>query len=76
MSLIRNWLSSVTFEGVTEARSRYFVRGVVAELARGLWSPNCFEVVRFSQILMFRRKIFGLLPLVKIKVFQVLSENL
>ena len=34
---------------------------------RGPWPPLFFVIVGFSEILMFRRKIFGLLLLVKIK---------
>ena len=39
-------------------------RGVVAGRADG---PPIFKIVGFSEILMFRRKIFGLLLLVKIE---------
>ena len=40
-------------------------REIVAR-GRGQWSSPFFKIIRCSDILMFRRKIFGLLVLVKI----------
>jgi len=36
------------------------IQGHRGQGAWGLWSPNFFEIIRFSEILMFRWKIFGL----------------
>ena len=43
--------------------------------ARRTMAPNCFEIIGFSEILMFRRKIFGLLLLVKIKVPNIVGKS-
>ena len=37
---------------------------------------NLVEIVGFSEILMFRRKIFGLLLLVEIKVLNFIGKSL
>ena len=43
---------------------------------RGQRPPNFFEILGFSEILMFRRKMFGLLLLVKVSNFIGKSLNL
>ena len=40
------------------------------------WSPNFFDIAGFSEIVMFRRKIFGTLLLVKIKVVNFIERSL
>ena len=40
------------------------------------YGPNFLEIVRFSEILMLRRKIFGLLLLVKMKGSNFIGESL
>ena len=43
---------------------------------RGAWPPNSFEIVEFSEILMLRRNIFGLLLLEKVKVSNFIRKSL
>ena len=42
--------------------------------AGGPWRPSFMEIVRFSEILMFRRKIFGLLLLFTIKASNFMGK--
>ena len=51
-------------------------KGVTAGGGQGAMAPQLFEIVGFSEILMSRRKISGLLLLEKIKVSNFIGKSL